>query len=74
MCLAIPGIVRRIDGCFGDIDIGGIETRANLLFTPEARVGEFVIVHAGFAIAVMGREDAKKTLELLGELEALDEQ
>ena len=68
MCLAVPAVVRRIDGTSAEVDMGGIETRVSVLFTPAAGVGDYVIVHAGFAISILDREEAEETLRLIGEL------
>ena len=53
MCLAIPGTIASIDGKAGMIDYGGVSARAELMLVPEAKVGDKVIVHAGFAIAIL---------------------
>jgi hydrogenase expression/formation protein HypC len=65
MCLGIPALIKKMDGTFGDVDMGGIETRVSVLFTPEAKVGDYVMVHAGFAITIMADDEAAETLELL---------
>jgi len=68
MCLAVPAVIREIDGTSAEVDMGGIETRVSVLFTPAAKVDDYVIVHAGFAISVLDREEAEETLRLIGEL------
>ena len=68
MCLAIPGQVIEITTenglTMGRIDYGGTVQRANLDLVPEVSVGQYVLVHAGFAINVMDEAEAQKTLEV----------
>lgn len=72
MCLAIPGKVIEIfneNGLkMGKIDYSGTMNIACLEYVPEVKTGEFVIVHAGFAISVIDEEEAKKTLDLWDEM------
>ncbi|CAN5257461.1 HypC/HybG/HupF family hydrogenase formation chaperone [soil metagenome] len=78
MCLAIPG---RILSTAGDdpilrtarVDFGGVIKEINLAYTPEAEVGDYVLVHVGFAITVIDEAEAEKVfahLERIGEIEA----
>jgi hydrogenase expression/formation protein HypC len=74
MCLAIPGQIQSITGDDeltrqGRIAFGGIIKLVNLAFAPEAKVGDYVLVHAGFAITVIDAEAARKTLDYLAEME-----
>lgn len=70
MCLAIPMQLTEIDGPQGTVDTGGVscEVRLDLV---EARVGDYVLVHAGYAIGVLDEAEAAETLALLSELGAL---
>ena len=68
MCLAIPTLVKSIDGTSARAEIGGVERSISLALTPEARVGDYVLVHTGFAISVVDEEEAQETLRLLEEL------
>ncbi len=74
MCLAVPGKVLEIyqeNGLkMARIDYAGTENSACLEYTPEAQVGEYVIVHAGFALQTLNEEEARATLETLTELNA----
>lgn len=77
MCLAIPGKVVSIEDSngmrVGRIEFGGIVRQASLDFVPEAAVGDYVMVHVGFAISRVDAEEAARTYELLeqiGEIEA----
>ncbi|HDH58507.1 MAG TPA: HypC/HybG/HupF family hydrogenase formation chaperone [Bacteroidetes bacterium] len=74
MCLAIPGKITRITNDdpimrLGKVSFGGIIKDVNLAYVPEAAVGDYVIVHAGFALSKLDEEEAKLTLEYLDNLE-----
>jgi hydrogenase expression/formation protein HypC len=68
MCLAIPALVKSIDGMEAEVEIGGVSRKASVMLTPEARVGDYVLLHTGYAISVVDEEEARETLELLTEL------
>ncbi len=72
MCLAIPGKVIEITDensiQMGRIDYSGTVNTACLAYVPEVKVGQYVIVHAGFALSIVDEEEAKKTLELFDEM------
>ncbi len=67
MCLAIPGKIVKISGDQGEIDFGGVLKSANISMV-EAHVGEWAVVHAGFAIEIMDEEEAQETLKLWNEV------
>lgn len=67
MCLAIPGKIVKIEGDMGDVDFGGVIRKANLSMV-DAQVGEWAVVHAGFAIQIMDEEDAQETIRLWNEV------
>lgn len=68
MCLAIPGkIIAKID-MLGTVDVSGVTRQVSLMLLPEANIGDYVLVHAGFAIQTLDEEEAHKTLELFKEL------
>ena len=77
MCLAIPGKVVEIYEdrglLMGRIDFAGTIRKASLAHVPEARVGDYVLVHVGFALSVVEAEEAERTYRLLEELGMLDE-
>jgi hydrogenase expression/formation protein HypC len=77
MCLAIPGSVETTfarDGVrFGRVAFGGIRRDVCLEYLPEAVVGDFVLVHVGFALSVVDPEEARRTFEALAELGGLTE-
>jgi hydrogenase expression/formation protein HypC len=67
MCLAIPSRVVRIDGQIATIDVAGVQRQAGLMLLEEVEVGDYVIVHAGFAITRLDAAAAQETLKLLRE-------
>ena len=75
MCLGIPGKITEIyekDSLkMAKIDFGGIVKEACLAYTPEAKVGEYALIHVGFAISLMDEEEAQETLKLIKEVEDL---
>ena len=68
MCLAVPGEIVVLEGAIGKVDFGSGVIRDVNMSMLEVAVGDFVIVHAGFAIQKMDEEEAKKTLKLFEEL------
>ena len=73
MCLAVPARILEVDGQEADVDFGGVRRRVRLLFVPEAKVGEYVVVHTGFALNVLDEVEAVETLKLFEELDAFEE-
>jgi len=73
MCLAIPALVKTIDGLEADVEIGGVSRRASIMLTPEVKVGDYVLLHTGYAINVIDEEEAQQTLEIFREIAELDE-
>ena len=79
MCLGIPGKIisieeNELDIPMGKVSFGGIAKEVCLAFTPEAQVGDYVIVHVGFALSRLDEEEARQTLEILAEMEKLAEE
>ena len=79
MCLAVPGKIVKIaeesnlGSRRGKVDFGGIRRRYASTDTPEASVGDYVLVHVGFALAVIDEQEATRVFEALEELDQLDE-
>jgi hydrogenase expression/formation protein HypC len=73
MCLAIPGKVLSIDAsvqpAMGTVSFGGIEKRVCVEWVPDVTVGDYVIVHVGFAISKMDEKEALETLKLISEID-----
>ncbi len=78
MCLALPGRIVALAGGpglrTGTVDFAGLIRDCCLAYVPEARVGDYVIVHVGFAMAVLDEEAALESLALFAELGALDDE
>ena len=68
MCLAIPALIKSIDGYLAEVELAGVTRRASLQLTPEARVGNYVLLHTGYAIGVIDEAEAQETLKLLEEM------
>ena len=81
MCLAVPGKILSIEGDdpllrAGKVDFAGIQKRVNLSYVPEAKIGDFVLVHVGFAISTVDEAEAAQVFEYLkqmGELAEIEE-
>ena len=58
MCLAIPALVKSIDGYLAEVEVGGVTRQASLQLTPEAKVGDYVLLHTGYAINVIDPMEA----------------
>jgi hydrogenase expression/formation protein HypC len=78
MCLGIPGKIIEIttqEGTrMGKVDFNGVQLEVCLEATPEANLGDYVIVHAGFAISTLSETEAKETLDLLAQIESLQDE
>ena len=68
MCLAIPALIKLIEDKEAEAEIGGIIRRISLWLTPEAKVGDYVLLHTGYAINILDQEEAEETLKLLEEI------
>ena len=71
MCLAVPGKIVEMDDAVGILDVRGNRLRAGLALVPDARVGDWVLLHAGFAITKITADDAAETNALFDEMERL---
>ena len=78
MCLGVPGKIFEVYENNGlqmaKVDFGGIFREACLSYVPEAKVGEYCIIHVGFAISLLSEKDAMETLELLRQMGSLEEE
>lgn len=68
MCLAIPAKITKIDNSMGAIDMEGTQREVSLLLLEDAKIGDYVIIHAGFAIHKIDEAEAKESLKVLREL------
>ncbi len=77
MCLAIPGKVvetyQEHEMLMGKVDFGGVAKRICLEYVPEVRIGEYVLVHVGFALSVIDEQEAKQVFSYLREMNELDD-
>jgi hydrogenase expression/formation protein HypC len=80
MCLAVPGKIVSVEGDDpivrdGKVDFGGVVKRVNLSLVPEAKIGDYVVVHVGLALSIVDEEEAKQVFEFLkmiGELSEIE--
>ena len=68
MCLSIPGKVISVEGNMAKVSVGGAEYNASLQLIEDVNPGDYVLVHTGFAIQKISKEDADETMKLLSEL------
>ncbi len=78
MCLAVPGKILSIEGedpilRSGKVSFGGIVKQINFAYVPEAKVGDYVLVHVGFAISIVDEEEARQVFEYLRQMGDLAE-
>lgn len=73
MCLAVPVQVVSIQGNEAEVEIGGVKRRVSIMLTPEVKVGDYVLLHTGYAISVIDEVEAQETLKLFEEIASLDE-
>jgi hydrogenase expression/formation protein HypC len=74
MCLAIPAKVLEIEGEIAEVDLAGARIKANIQLVEKVDVGDWLLVHAGYAIAVMTDEEAKESIEMIEEITKLGEE
>lgn len=78
MCLSIPAKITEIKSdsspLMGIVDFGGVSREICLDYVPEAQVGQYALIHVGFAISLLDEEEALATLELLREMAELDDE
>ena len=68
MCLAVPVRVLQIDGQKALVEIGGLARQINIMLVPDTQVGDYVLLHAGFAIQKLDEKEAEETLRLFAEI------
>jgi hydrogenase expression/formation protein HypC len=71
MCLAVPMLVMSIQGDEAQVESGGTTYKASIRLTPEVKVGEYVLLHTGYAISVVDKEEAEQTIALFQQIESL---
>lgn len=73
MCLAVPAKIVTIDDTIAEVDMAGTTVRASLAMVPDAKIGDYVLLHTGFAIQVLDEHEALETLKLFKEMEMIPE-
>lgn len=68
MCVAVPAKIISIENNMAEVEMAGVLRKVGLDLLPEAKVADYVLVHAGFAIQLVDEEEAQKTLELFREI------
>lgn len=71
MCLAVPMLVRSIQGEEAEVESGGTTYRASIILTPGVKVGDYVLLHTGYAISILDPREAEATLALFKEIESI---
>ena len=73
MCLAVPLRIEALEGEMAIVQLRGVRRQVSLVLTPGARVGDYVVIHAGFALSVLDEEEAQETLALFRAMEDMAE-
>jgi hydrogenase expression/formation protein HypC len=72
MCIAVPMKVLKVDGDFGDAELGGIIKEVSIILIDDVKVGDYVLVHAGYAIQKIDENEALETISFLKKLDKKD--
>jgi hydrogenase expression/formation protein HypC len=72
MCIAVPMNVTEINGDMGVVEYSGVKRNVGLMLIEDVKIGDWVLIHAGFAISRLNPEDAQETLALLREAELIE--
>ncbi len=75
MCLAVPGKIISIEGDdplirTGKLELSGVRKEVSLAYVPEAKIGDYAIIHAGFAISLVDEEEARETIEFIKQMKS----
>ncbi len=70
MCLAIPAKIIEINNQMANVEVGGVSRQASVILLPDASPGNYVLMHAGFAISLVDEEEALETIKLFEQLAA----
>ena len=73
MCLAVPVQVVSVEGNEAEVEIGGVKRRVSIALTPEVKIGDYVLLHTGYAINVIDEAEAQETLKIFEEMASLEE-
>jgi len=72
MCLAVPALVKTIEGTKAEVEIDGVSRNISTYLTPEVAIGDYVLLHAGFSIKVIDREEAEETINIFRSLNEIN--
>ncbi len=68
MCLAVPALIKSIEGNQAEVDMAGTSYKASITLTPGARVGDYVLLHTGYAIQIVDQKEAQETIRMFQEM------
>ena len=68
MCLAIPALIKSVDGLSAEVEFGEVSRRISIWLTPDVKPGDYVLLHTGYAINIIDEDEATETLKLLEEV------
>jgi hydrogenase expression/formation protein HypC len=72
MCLAVPAMVKTMDGTKAEVEIDGVSRNISTYLTPEVAIGDYVLLHAGFSIKVIDQDEAEETLNIFRSLNEIN--
>lgn len=72
MCLAVPVLVKTINGIKAEVEIDGVTRSISTYLTPEVTIGDYVLLHAGFSIKVIDQSEAEETLNIFRRLNEIN--
>ncbi|MCL1885668.1 MAG: HypC/HybG/HupF family hydrogenase formation chaperone [Dehalococcoidia bacterium] len=70
MCVAVPALIISLDDVNAEVDVEGVRRKTSIFLVPDAKVGDYVLMHAGFAIRIIDVQEAQETIALLKEINA----
>ena len=73
MCLAIPVQIVSISGSEAEVEVGGVRRKVSIVLTPEAKIGDYALLHTGYAISIIDEAEAQETLKIFEQMANLDE-
>jgi hydrogenase expression/formation protein HypC len=74
MCLSIPAKIEEIHGEMARVSVNGVVYEASLQMVPDAKAGDYILMHTGFALQIISEEEAKETLQTFQEFDELNKQ
>ena len=72
MCLAVPAMIKTMDGAKAEVEIDGVSRHISTYLTTEVAIGDYVLLHAGFSIKVIDQKEAEETLSLIRSLDEIN--